>query len=218
VRGEPFQPSLDRGREVEIGSAPVRIEREVTFRYRDEEFGEIRHALQAVPPLEVTVEPDLIVWPVGHKTPATLQITVTSNSRDPVKGSVEIGGPPEWKPAPPKSFSFSKKGEKLSFDAPLAPKGSARAGQFEVPVAAVLPDGRRFAGRIRLIDYEHIRPTPIDKPSRVALTVVDLKLPRLTAVGYVRARRTASRKCRRRSACRSVSYVARARARRPVPL
>ncbi|HEY6928678.1 MAG TPA: PIG-L family deacetylase [Thermoanaerobaculia bacterium] len=187
VRGEPFQPSpLIAAAELEIAGTPIRLEREVTYRYRDEEFGEIRHALRAVPPLEVTVEPDLIVWPVGRKSPATLQITVTSNSREPVSGSVEIGAPPDWKPVAPKSFSFSKKGEKLSLDAPLAPKGSARPGQLEVPVAAVLPDGRRFAVRVRLIDYEHIRPTPIDRPSRIALTVVDLKLPRLTSVGYVR--------------------------------
>jgi LmbE family N-acetylglucosaminyl deacetylase len=187
VRGEPFQPPpLIAVAEVEIGGAPIRIEREVTFRYRNEEFGEIRHALRAVPTLEIAVEPDLIVWPVGRKAPATLQITVTSNSRDPVKGNVEIGSPPDWKPAAPKSFTLAAKGEKVSFDATLAPKVSARAGRFEVPAAAVLPDGQRFAARVRLIDYEHIRPTPMEKPSRVSLTVVDLKLPRLTAVGYVR--------------------------------
>ena len=187
VLGEPFQPPpLIAVADLEIAGTPVRIEREVTYRYRDEEFGEIRHPLRAVPKLEATVEPDLIVWPTSRRPATTLQITLTSNSREPLSGKVEFGSVPDAKPVPPKSFALAKKGEKISIDLPLAPADNARPGRFEVPIAAVLPGGERFALRVRLIDYEHIRPTPIGKPSSVALTVVDLKLPRLSSVGYVR--------------------------------
>src|SRR5262249_34692456 len=53
------------------------------------------------------------------------------------------------------------------------------------PVSAVV-DGARLDTSIRLIDYEHIQPTPFPRGSAAALTALDLKLPPLRSVGYVR--------------------------------
>jgi hypothetical protein len=39
---------------------------------------------------------------------------------------------------------------------------------------------------MRILDYEHIRPTTWPRPTAVELTSLDLKLPRLKPVGYVR--------------------------------
>ena len=185
--GEPFAPApLSAVAVVRVGGLPLTLQREVTYRYRDEAFGEIRHPLRAVPKLEVSVEPELIVRPGSRRKPEKLQVTVTSNARESVTGSVEIGSIPGWSASKPKSFRLPRKGEKASFDMPLDPDGKARPGRFEVPVAAVLPDGQRYSASIRLIDYEHIRPTPLPKSAVVAVSAVNLKLPHLSSVGYVR--------------------------------
>src|SRR5262249_3264614 len=64
VRGEPFAPpNLIAVVTLRLGGARLVLKREVTYRFRDEAFGEIRHAVRSVPPLEVAVEPDLLVWP-----------------------------------------------------------------------------------------------------------------------------------------------------------
>jgi hypothetical protein len=39
---------------------------------------------------------------------------------------------------------------------------------------------------MRILDYEHIRPTTWPRESAIALTSLDLKLPKLSSVGYVR--------------------------------
>jgi LmbE family N-acetylglucosaminyl deacetylase len=187
VLGEPFAPPpLGAVAVVRIGGLSLSLQREVTYRYRDEEFGEIRHSLRAVPRVEVAVEPDLIVRPGSRKKPETLQVTVTSNARDAVGGHVEVGSIPGWGASKPQPFMLPRKGEKVSLELELDPDGKARPGRLDVPVAAVLADGQRYSTSIRLIDYEHIRPTPIPKSAAVALTSVDLKLPRVRSVGYVR--------------------------------
>jgi LmbE family N-acetylglucosaminyl deacetylase len=185
--GEPFAPPpLSAVAVVRFAGLSLTLRREVTYRYRDEEFGEIRHPLRAVPKLGVTVEPELIVRPGSRRKPEKLQVTVTSNARESVMGNVEVGSIPGWSASKPKSFTLPRKGEKVSLDMPLDPDGKARPGRFEVPVAAVLPDGQRYSTSIRLIDYEHIRLTPLPKSAVVAVTAVDLKLPHLSSVGYVR--------------------------------
>src|SRR6202007_3116727 len=86
----------------------------------------------------------------------------------------------------PVPFLLTKSGEKKTLAIGIAPASPAHVGQFQIPVTAVLDDGERFDSAVVLIDYQHIRPTPMPKNSRVALTSVDLKLPRLKSVGYIR--------------------------------
>ncbi len=69
---------------------------------------------------------------------------------------------------------------------PLLPPESLATGKFDIAIAAVPSGGGRFATSIAMIDYEHIRPTPQPKAAQIAFTAVDLKLPRLASVGYVR--------------------------------
>jgi LmbE family N-acetylglucosaminyl deacetylase len=187
VRGEPFQPPpLMAVVRLRVGGASIRLAREVTFRIRDEAVGEIRHPLRVVPRVDVAVDPALLVWPLDQNSPRQLRITLTSNCAAPVAGSVEVSPPPGWPVAAPAAFALARKGDRALVSIPLAPARRPEGGRFEVAVAAVTAEGERLATSIRLIDYEHIRPTAQSRPSRVGLTALDLKLPRLSTVGYVR--------------------------------
>jgi hypothetical protein len=66
------------------------------------------------------------------------------------------------------------------------PASGARPVRFEAPVVAVLDSGESFSSAVRILDYEHIRPTPMPRASSAAVTALDLKLPALSAVGYLR--------------------------------
>ena len=187
VRGEPFQrPPLFAVARVHIGAQTIRLAREVTYRYRDEAIGEIRHSLRVVPRVDVSVEPGLLVWPLERRQARPVEVTLVSNCREPVAGSVEVSTPPGWSKPKPIAFSLAKKGERALVEIPLPPPARPAAGRFEIPVTAVTAAGQSFATSIRLIDYEHIRPTPLPRPSQIALTALDLKLPTLRSVGYVR--------------------------------
>jgi len=187
VRGEPVAPPpLTAVARVTIAGASVELTREVTFRIRDEASGEVRHPLRVVPPVEVSVEPELIVWPTEPGGSRSVTVTVTSNSSGPVHGTITVGAPPGW-PAPASaSFSLSRKGDRAVVDVALAAPKAASPARFSVDVAAALSGGARVSTAIRMIDYEHIRPTPFPREAAVALTALDLKLPTTTSVGYVR--------------------------------
>ncbi|HEY3203812.1 MAG TPA: PIG-L family deacetylase [Thermoanaerobaculia bacterium] len=187
VQGEPFAPPpLTAGATVRIGGTTARLSREVTFRIRDEAVGEIRHPLRAVPEVDVDVEPDLIVWPLDQKSPRAITVTLTSNGREPLAGTVAATAPAGWPSIEARPFSLSRKGDRAVIDVPLSPPASPRPGRFAVSVAAVAPAGARFSTTIPMIDYEHIRPTPFPRPAGVAVSAIDLKLPKLSSVGYVR--------------------------------
>ena len=163
LQGEPFAaPPLTAVATARIQGVDVRLAREVTYRIRDEVAGEIRHPVRAVPRLDVAVEPSAIVWPLDRQTPRSIAITVTSNGREPISGTVEIGVPPGWPAIAPSAFSLSRKGDRTVVEASLSPHGTPSPGRSEISVAAVA-GGTRFTTTIPLIDYEHIRPTPFPK-------------------------------------------------------
>ncbi|HEY1250421.1 MAG TPA: PIG-L family deacetylase [Thermoanaerobaculia bacterium] len=188
VKGEPSAPPpLTAVAVVRIGGESVRLSREATLRIRDEVAGEIRHPLRAVPRLDVSVEPTSIVWPLERRRPRPITVTVTSNAKGPVEGNVEVGLPPRWPAIPPAAFELAKKGDRAVLEFPLLPPESLTTGRYDITVAAAPSSGGgRFATTIPMIDYEHIRPTPFPRPAQVAFSAVDLKLPKLASVGYVR--------------------------------
>ena len=69
---------------------------------------------------------------------------------------------------------------------PISPPASLPTGRSTISFSATLEGGERLAGSVRLIDYEHIAPTPAPYGSSVEFSAVNLRLPRLARVGYVR--------------------------------
>jgi hypothetical protein len=59
-------------------------------------------------------------------------------------------------------------------------------GHYEVAVSVVDEASQRFDRSIRMVDYEHIRPTPMPVPARVAVAADRIRLPQLRRLGYVR--------------------------------
>ena len=187
VRGEPFQPpALTAVVRLSIGGTPIGLTREVVYRFRDQAFGEVRRPVRAVPAVEVTVEPDRIVWPAAHQGGKRLEVTLTGNAAKPLAGRVGVETPAGWPAVPPIPFTIESRGDRRFLDVTLKPPQPFRAGRGTFRVTAVLEDGTRFASSVRVFDYPHVPATPMPEPSSVEVVAADIRIPLVNRVAYVR--------------------------------
>jgi LmbE family N-acetylglucosaminyl deacetylase len=189
-RGLPFEPPpspLELTARLTVAGEPVTLRREVVYRYRDQGIGEVRRPIFVTQPFDVTVTPDLIVWPVDGSAggPRHVTITVTNRTRGAAAAQVVITPPPGWPAVPPESLSFQREDEAKSLTVTVALPPGARPGDYALSAAAV-SGGVRSEGALTVIDYPHIRPRAVVHPSTAALRVARLALPALARVGYVR--------------------------------
>jgi LmbE family N-acetylglucosaminyl deacetylase len=194
VRGEPFgPPPLAVRFGLRVAGLDLEVRREVVWRFRDQAVGEVRKPVRVVPPVEVAVAPDLVVWPLDRRRSRELAVTVTSHQAGPVHGRLEVEVPPGWPAVEPRPFELSPaggEGDQVALRVSLEPPGDLAPGPGRVAVAAVLAGPATVVGRhataVPEVDYPHVRATAYPEPAAVALSVADLELPPLERVGYVR--------------------------------
>src|SRR2546429_4588737 len=189
-RGLPFEPPpVDVTFRLTIAGAPITLRREVVYRYRDQEIGEVRRPIFVTQPFDVAVTPDLVVWPVDGR-PATggaghFTITVTNRSTGPATAQVVVTPPAGWTGPPPTELAFQREDEAKSLTVALAPPPNPRPGMLAWHAAAVAA-GRKSEGALAVIDYPHIRPRAVVHRSAAAIPLARIPLPALARVGYVR--------------------------------
>jgi LmbE family N-acetylglucosaminyl deacetylase len=187
IRGEPFQPpALSAVVRLRVAGASLLLKRDVAWRFRDQAQGEVRRPVRAVPPLEVSVDPDRIVWPTAQKGERRLEVTLTSNVPGPRSGRVEVTAPPGWPPIAPVAFPTSGRGDRRFFEVSLRPPTPFSAGRGTFRTTAVADDGTKSSSSVRVLDYPHIPPTPMADEASVDLVAADIRLPAVKRVGYVR--------------------------------
>jgi len=192
LRGEPFDPPRVRMLfTLELAGTEVRLEREVVSRFRDQARGEVRRPLRVVPPVEVAVAPDLLVWPTGEGQPRRLEVTLTSHRSQPVSGHLEVTVPEGWPSVAPVPFELRETEAPETAILELQPPTDFPRGRYRVAVSAVAEgagngDKERFELAVPLVDYEHIQPTPWPQPAAVKISAAEIRIPPLDRVGYVR--------------------------------
>ena len=188
VRGLPFEPPPVTVRAwLTLQGRPVSIQREVVYRYRDQGIGEIRRPLFVTQDFDVTVTPDLLVWPLdgSGNGPRRFTITVTNRTRGPVQAQIVASVPKGWLAAPAETLAFEREDEtkSVAFTTQLPP--GVQPGAYRVRASAVA-GGHTSEGALTIIDYPHIRPRPLAVSSSAEVRVARIALPQLTRVGYVR--------------------------------
>ena len=160
-----------------------------TFRFRDEAIGEIRRPVRAAPARRCrSSSPDLLVWPLGQKGAQRLEVTLTSNSPEPVKGGSRSRRRPAGPPSRRRAFALAKRG---------GPRSSSRSRSR--PPATLSPGRGSLAdhggaGRRRAFRPRHPPRSTTAHPAarrcrsraRSRSTRADIRLPPLRHVGYVR--------------------------------
>jgi len=189
VRGLPFEPPPVTVRAwITLRGRPVTLDREVVYRYRDQGIGEIRRPLFVTQDFDVSVTPDLVVWPLdgSGNGPRRFTVTVTNRTRGPVQAQIAASLPRGWLAAPAETLAFEREDEtkSVSLTAQLPP--GVQAGAYRLRVSAVAVGGRPADGALTIIDYPHIRPRPLAVASTAEIRVAKIALPQLAHVGYVR--------------------------------
>jgi hypothetical protein len=187
VRGEPFQPApLTAVVRARVGGSTLTLSRDVVYRFRDQALGEVRRPVRAVPALDVSVDPDRIVWPVLQKGERRLEVTVTSNASRPAAGMLEVGLPAGWPAVSPIPFTLTGRGDRQFVDLSLRPPSPFPPARGAFRLTAVQADGQRFTTHVEVLDYPHVPPTPMAVEATVDLVAADIRLPPVRRVGYVR--------------------------------
>ncbi|MFQ5351421.1 MAG: hypothetical protein ACE5EG_13375, partial [Thermoanaerobaculia bacterium] len=185
--GEPLAPPPLRVRfDLQIEGRPVILVREVVYRYADQAFGERRLPVRSVPPVEVALEPDLLLLPDAvHRT--ELVATVRSNLAVPAAGRLQLFGSRAEvngdRATVVRLFRIDGEGRsetlRFVFDPPEA------AGRYQIEAVAEVA-GRSVTQALRRVSYPHIRPLAVPVPAVSEFSRFELALPRLRRVGYVR--------------------------------
>lgn len=179
-RGLPFsRPGLEARLAAVVDGTRLRLAREVVARANDQEFGEIRRPLRAVPALEVAVTPGVVVRRADDPTPTRLQVVVTNRSTTPRRGIVEALVPD----GPISEETQLGPGERRTVEL-LVPAASA-TGTVEVAVRMREDDGTRWDLAVPLVDHPHIAPVPWPHRAEVRIATVAVVLPDLT-FGWIR--------------------------------
>ena len=179
-----FEPPLVARLSMTIDDAPVVVEREVVFRAVDQALGEVRQPLRALPPAELSVEPGLILWPIGERRTATVRLHVRSHLATSLEGVVRCGRAGSWR-VEPFPVTIAGSGER-TYEAALVPPVRLRGGRFGLPCELELAAGGRVRQSVPLIDYDHIRPVPFPSPARLGISALDLELPTIERLAWVR--------------------------------
>jgi LmbE family N-acetylglucosaminyl deacetylase len=187
VRGEPLQaPPLVAVGELTLEGVPIRLVREVVYRYADQARGEVRRPVRAVPLLEVAVEPALVVWPIQAETSPTIEVTLTSNTDRRLSGELEVELPPGWPEPIRLPFAIDEPQGREVIQVALPDAEALQPGAHSLAVRAVLDDGGSFDMSYAVVDYPHVRPSWLPTPARTEIRALDLRLPGLDRVGYIR--------------------------------
>jgi len=182
VRGLPFEPPPVSARvRLEIGGEPVTLTREVVYRYRDQAIGEVRRPIFVTRELDVAIAPDELLWPIdgGSHEARHFTVAVTNRARGAASIRTAVTPPAGWPPIPSESLTFTREDETKSVPVTVAPPtaDSLKAGTYDV---------RAGSGWLEIIDYPHIRPRALTRPSLAQIRAAHVALPGLSHVGYVR--------------------------------
>ncbi|MBI2404065.1 MAG: PIG-L family deacetylase [Gemmatimonadetes bacterium] len=186
VRGRPFEPPLFTARvAASILGAHVMLAREVSYRFNDQAYGEIRRPLRVVPAVDVRLDPDVVVWPAGGSPTRAFTVTLSSHARAAISGEVRLVAN-GWPSPPAVSFTLDQAGDSRVVTLDLARPSAVTRAAVTVAAVARTSDGHEFRDHTVMVAYPHIRPTQDVRGASGGVRVEPMALPPLTRVGYIR--------------------------------
>ncbi|MGN6393575.1 MAG: PIG-L family deacetylase [Gemmatimonadales bacterium] len=184
VRGEPFGPPELTAHFLLDGAA--RFDREVSFRVNDQARGEIRRPVAVVPRVDVSIDPGSAVWPASARSPRRFTVTLIHGARDTTAGTVSLEMPRGWSAVAPQPFRLTQEDERETFVFVVRAPSAPAATMVEIRAVARDTAGHRYETGLETVDYPHIRPRSLVRPSVANVRITPLALPPLARVGYVR--------------------------------
>jgi hypothetical protein len=91
-----------------------------------------------------------------------------------------------WPAADLPSFELTGGGDRKTFEVEIELPPEFDRSQSHLQFSAVSEEGERFSRAFPIVDYEHIRPTPMPTSAQAAVVGLELQFPHLSRLGYVR--------------------------------
>ena len=185
VRGIP-EDVATRGTQVDvevvIESVPVHAVVPLVYRYADPIRGEVNRPLAAAPAIGVTLDRDVEFAPANSPIERPVRVHVRSAAGDEREVQVTLDLPNGLVADSATRTVTLPAGAVRTMV--FAVRGRLAPGRHAIK-ARVSSGGETFTSGYAAIDYEHIRPQRLYRPSAVALEAVDLKVPRGLTVAYI---------------------------------
>lgn len=187
-RGEPLQPAPAIAVfDLRIAGAPVSMEREVVYLLRDQAAGEVRLPLRSLPGIEIAITPSLLLWPLDGDPRREVEVTVRSHSQEPIAGRLELSvGDSSWADLAPRDFRIDGAGGQQIVKIELEAPPESRGGLVEMIAQARVQEGTVFDSAYPVVSHPHIRPLALPTRARTAVRMLDLQLPEVEQIGYIR--------------------------------
>jgi LmbE family N-acetylglucosaminyl deacetylase len=185
--GLPFEDPLLTAA-VELDSEPETMgeTREITLRGNDQASGEFRRPVLVVPRVDVRLDPELEIWPLGQPGPRTFTVTLTHGARDSTRGRVALRLPEGWREPVSREYRLTREDEQATFRFSVRPPAGLRPGTYEVAALVTAGRGSVYDVGLGVVDHPHIRPRSWARRAAASVRVVDLDLPRLRRIAYIR--------------------------------
>jgi LmbE family N-acetylglucosaminyl deacetylase len=188
--GVPFRPSpFHAAFDLAIGGEQVHAERLVEYRYSDLVAGEKRSELNVSPVFDVTVDPDLVVFPGPALKPKQVTVTIGNNQKGPANATLTLQVGPGWRADPasaPVTFAREDERTAVTFTVSTAsPPDGVLPGEFTAKAVVTSDDGTASELGYQVVEYPHIRRRHVVRTAAVRLKPIDVAIAPGLKVGYV---------------------------------
>jgi LmbE family N-acetylglucosaminyl deacetylase len=197
--GVPFRPSPFRATfKLTIGGEEVTVERVVEYRYSNLVAGEKRSELIVSPAFNVTVDPEIAIFPVGDLPPkggnyriATaerkfIQVTVANNQKGAATASVALQAPAGWIVEPATApIAFAREDEAATVTFTLSPPARVAPGELTVRAVVTGSGGATSDQGYQVVEYPHIHRRHVVEAAAARVKVLDVTIAPGLTVGYI---------------------------------
>lgn len=178
------------GISVMINNTPVRLYRNIQYKWVEPDKGELYRPAVITPPVLINMESTAVVF--GNKTPRQIRATLTA-SQDAVRCDGIISVPDGWliayKNQTPEAktgivvagIELTKKGDIFELEFTLSPTDSAKDG---IITCYANMNGEQYNKGIKEIKYDHIPVQTLFPEAQVKLAKVDVAR-KLKRIGYI---------------------------------
>ena len=194
VRGKPFEAAAVRAvASVRFDRRELPLQTAATFVDVDKALGERRLPILIVPAVNVLVDPQVAVAPVGSPSSAEvaaspgIAMSVTLEAEgEPVDGRLRITAPEGWQVDRAElPVRLERPGVQTTLQIRVTPPRNVTQGRYPVDVVFETPAGRRYSRGFTTIDYHHIRPHLLFRDARTTFSAFNIAVATGLHVGYV---------------------------------
>ncbi|HEX7121671.1 MAG TPA: PIG-L family deacetylase [Gemmatimonadaceae bacterium] len=168
---------------VQVNETHFTIVQPITYRYVDQVRGEINRPIADAPAVSVLLDHELQYAPANTPIERAIRVHLRSASSDTQRVSVALRLPAGLQ-ADSASRSVTLPGPGAQRTVTFTVRGQLPVGRHAIDAVAT-SGGRTFQQGYILVDYEHINPRRIYRPSRLTIESVDLEVPENLRVGYI---------------------------------